>query len=173
MKWRELWRGFVPLLLTFSVAQHILQADMVMLSRLGDSATAACIALNKSGRAVGCARITPDGRIERMVILPHEHRAQIGAALIEVLNDYAHEKALANISKTKRKSQSSRMAVCGTFMIRPARQAVRECAACVPRHRRRTSPHRNPGRRRLSFDVTQSPLQGRLAVPLQRHRAVA
>lgn len=45
MKWRELWRGFVPLLLTFSVAQLLLQADLVMLSRLGESATAACIAL--------------------------------------------------------------------------------------------------------------------------------
>jgi Na+-driven multidrug efflux pump len=45
MKWRELWRGFLPLLLTFSVAQLVLQADLVMLSRLGEFATAACIAL--------------------------------------------------------------------------------------------------------------------------------
>ena len=45
MKWSELWRGFAPLLLTFSVTQLILQADLVMFSRLGESATAACIAL--------------------------------------------------------------------------------------------------------------------------------
>lgn len=45
MRWGELWRGFLPLLLTFSVAQLILQADLVMLSRLGEPASAACIAL--------------------------------------------------------------------------------------------------------------------------------
>lgn len=45
MKWGELWRGFAPLLLTFSIAQLTLQVDLVMLSRLGEHATTACIAL--------------------------------------------------------------------------------------------------------------------------------
>lgn len=48
------------------------------------------LALNKSGNAIGCARITQDGRIERMVVLPHEQRALVEAALIEVLNDYSN-----------------------------------------------------------------------------------
>jgi hypothetical protein len=69
------------------------------------------LALGKTGRAIGCARITTDGQIGRMAVLPHEHRAQIEAALIEMLNDYLREKKLAKPTavKTKRKSQSSRI----------------------------------------------------------------
>ncbi|HET7832262.1 MAG TPA: MATE family efflux transporter [Gallionella sp.] len=49
MNWGELWRGYVPLLLTFIGAQLILQVDLAMLSRLGEHATAACIALLRIG----------------------------------------------------------------------------------------------------------------------------
>ena len=48
------------------------------------------LALSKNGDAIGCARITQDGQIERMVILPHEQQALIETALIEVLNDYSN-----------------------------------------------------------------------------------
>ena len=69
------------------------------------------LALGTNGRGIGCARITPEGRIERMAVLPHEQRTQIEAALIEVLNDYAHEnkRAKTTVVKTKRKSQLSRI----------------------------------------------------------------
>ncbi|MDD4965083.1 MAG: MATE family efflux transporter [Gallionella sp.] len=45
MKWDVFWRAFLPMLLTFGVAQLVLQVDLVMLSRLGASATVACIAI--------------------------------------------------------------------------------------------------------------------------------
>jgi hypothetical protein len=69
------------------------------------------LALGTNGRGIGCARITPEGCIERLAVLPHEHRAQIEAALIEVLNDYVHENKRAKTSavKTKLKSHSSRI----------------------------------------------------------------
>jgi GNAT superfamily N-acetyltransferase len=68
------------------------------------------LALGTNGRGIGCARITPEGRIERMAVLPHAHRAQIEAALIEVLNDYAHEnkRTRTTAAKTKRTVQSNR-----------------------------------------------------------------
>jgi len=49
------------------------------------------IALSKTGQAIGCARITSDGRVERIAVLPHEHQAQIKAAMIEILKDFAQQ----------------------------------------------------------------------------------
>lgn len=58
------------------------------------------LALTESGRAIGCARITPEGKIQRMLVLPVDRRAQIEAAMIEVLNDYQDQvnSRVANIS---------------------------------------------------------------------------
>jgi len=42
------------------------------------------LALTKGGRAIGCARLTPAGRIERIAVMPHEQRDQVENALIEV-----------------------------------------------------------------------------------------
>jgi hypothetical protein len=39
------------------------------------------LALNESGKAIGCARITPDGEVERMVVLSHDNQKQIESAL--------------------------------------------------------------------------------------------
>lgn len=74
-----------------------------------DEVSCHALALGTNGRGIGCARITPEGRIERMAVLPHENRVQIEASLIEVLNAYAHENRRTRITavKTKHKSQSS------------------------------------------------------------------
>lgn len=71
------------------------------------------LALGANGRGIGCARITPEGRIERVAVLPHPQRLQIEAALIEVLNDYTHENKREKTAAimTKRNSKSSRLAV--------------------------------------------------------------
>jgi len=49
------------------------------------------LALGTNGKIIGCARITPDGCIDRMVVLPHSHQERIKAALSEILNDYAKQ----------------------------------------------------------------------------------
>ncbi len=55
------------------------------------------LALSKGGRAIGCARLTPDGRIERIAVMPHERREQIEAALIETLSEYASHIGLGKV----------------------------------------------------------------------------
>lgn len=55
------------------------------------------LAVTKGGRAVGCARITPAGRIERIAVLPHEQRSMIEMALLEALSDYAAQAGLTPI----------------------------------------------------------------------------
>ncbi|TAJ76611.1 MAG: GNAT family N-acetyltransferase [Gallionellaceae bacterium] len=49
------------------------------------------LALTKGGRAIGCARLTPAGRIDRIAVMPHERRDQIESGLIEVLRDHAKQ----------------------------------------------------------------------------------
>ena len=49
------------------------------------------LALGTKGKVIGCARIKPDGCIDRMIVLPHTHHVQIEAALNEILNDYAKQ----------------------------------------------------------------------------------
>ena len=58
------------------------------------------LALRKDGQPVGCVRITPDGKIERMAVLPEEFRSQIElglleTALIEMLSERSGEHRLA------------------------------------------------------------------------------
>jgi hypothetical protein len=48
------------------------------------------LVLSESGKAMGCARIKPDGNVERMAVLPHEDREQIENALL--LAAWLHEK---------------------------------------------------------------------------------
>ncbi len=52
------------------------------------------LAVTKGGRAIGCARITPQGCIERIAVMPHEQREQVIAALIGELKDYARHAGL-------------------------------------------------------------------------------
>lgn len=63
-----------------------------------DEACQHALALSKGGRAIGCARLTPQGRIERIAVMPHEHRLQIKKALIETLSDYARQIGLAQVT---------------------------------------------------------------------------
>lgn len=51
---------------------------------LADEADEHCchaMVLNEEGKALGCARIKPAGKIERMTVLPHEDRSGIEQAL--------------------------------------------------------------------------------------------
>lgn len=47
------------------------------------------LALSANGDAIGCGRITPDGHIGRMAVLPEWRRMYIGSAILELLVDYA------------------------------------------------------------------------------------
>jgi hypothetical protein len=69
------------------------------------------LALNQNGQAVGCVRITPDGKIERMAVLPGEHRDQLATALVEtvlkeMLNERSRDRdAQHNLAYAKHKPQ--------------------------------------------------------------------
>lgn len=47
------------------------------------------LALDGTGNAIGCARITQDGRIGRMAVLPAWRGKKVGSAMLQVLLDYA------------------------------------------------------------------------------------
>lgn len=107
------WHAGAPLLLETRVA-----ASEIGLLNLNealpdekDECSRHALVLSKDGRAIGCARITPEGHIARVVVLPHEQRAQIEAAMIEALNSFAREAKLAKnaATKAKPKSRSGRM----------------------------------------------------------------
>ncbi len=47
------------------------------------------LALTANGEAIGCGRITPDGHIGRVAVLPEWRMKHIGTAILELLVDYA------------------------------------------------------------------------------------
>jgi predicted GNAT family N-acyltransferase len=47
------------------------------------------LALSSGGDAIGCGRITPDGKIGRIAVLAEWRRKRIGTAILELLVDYA------------------------------------------------------------------------------------
>jgi predicted GNAT family N-acyltransferase len=47
------------------------------------------LALSAKGDAIGCGRITPDGHIGRVAVLPDWRRQRVGSAILEMLVDYA------------------------------------------------------------------------------------
>lgn len=47
------------------------------------------LALSANGDAVGCGRITADGHIGRVAVLPDWRNKRIGSAILEILVDYA------------------------------------------------------------------------------------
>jgi GNAT superfamily N-acetyltransferase len=107
------WQAGAPLFLEIRLAAceiGLLSLDALLSDEMDDRSRHALV-LGKTGRAIGCARLTPHGIIERMAVLPHEQRAQIEAAMIEALNDYARENKLTRNTaiKAKPKSQSSRL----------------------------------------------------------------
>lgn len=95
------WKAGAPLLQEIRVAA----SEMGLMGK-GDALTdnldnqyRHALALSKNGRALGCARLTPNGHIDRIVALPLEQRAQIETALKEVLNDYAQQLRIAPIQQ--------------------------------------------------------------------------
>ncbi len=61
------------------------ELDLSKIEALTDESDACsyhALALSRSGKAIGCARITPDGEAERMVVLPYDNHEQIESALI-------------------------------------------------------------------------------------------
>ena len=55
------------------------------------------LALSANGEAIGCGRITPDGHIGRMAVLPEWRRKRIGSAILELLLDYASTQHLVQV----------------------------------------------------------------------------
>ena len=47
------------------------------------------LAVSSNGEAIGCGRITPDGHIGRVAVLPAWRRKHIGTGILEMLVDYA------------------------------------------------------------------------------------
>lgn len=54
-----------------------------------DQACHHALALSANGEAIGCGRITPDGHIGRIAVLPEWRAKKIGTAILELLVDYA------------------------------------------------------------------------------------
>ena len=55
-----------------------------------DQSSKHILALSVTGEAIGCGRITPDGHIGRIAVLPGWRGKRIGSAILEALLDYAH-----------------------------------------------------------------------------------
>ncbi len=55
-----------------------------------DQSSKHILALSVNGEAIGCGRITPDGHIGRIAVLPQWRGKRIGSAILEALLDYAH-----------------------------------------------------------------------------------
>jgi predicted GNAT family N-acyltransferase len=55
------------------------------------------LALTANGEAIGCGRITPDGHIGRVAVLPEWRGKRIGSAILELLVDYARTQHYAQV----------------------------------------------------------------------------
>ncbi len=69
-----------------------IQEQQVPVELEWDGLDAGCehvLALAASGNAIGCGRITPDGHIGRIAVLPEWRRQQVGSSILELLVDYA------------------------------------------------------------------------------------
>jgi predicted GNAT family N-acyltransferase len=62
-----------------------------------DEACHHALALSASGDAIGCGRITPQGYIGRMAVLPEWRGKRVGSAILEMLLDYARSQNLAQV----------------------------------------------------------------------------
>jgi predicted GNAT family N-acyltransferase len=56
------------------------------------------VACDWRGRAIGTARLLPDGRIGRMAVLPEWRRRGVGAALLEALLALARERRMPRVT---------------------------------------------------------------------------
>ncbi len=55
------------------------------------------LALSSQGDAIGCSRITPDGHIGRVAVLPEWRNKKVGSALLEALLDYARSQHITRV----------------------------------------------------------------------------
>ena len=55
------------------------------------------LALSANGEALGCGRVTPDGHIGRMAVLPEWRRKHIGSTILELLVNYARSQHLDRV----------------------------------------------------------------------------
>ena len=55
------------------------------------------LALSSNGEAIGCGRITPDGHIGRVAVLPDWRRKHIGTAILELLVDFARAQHYSHV----------------------------------------------------------------------------
>jgi len=87
------WESCAPLLNEIRVAasqmRTISHADALPDGK--DELARHAIAVSTKGQFIGCARILPGGHVERIAVLPHEYQAQIKAAMVEILNDFAQQ----------------------------------------------------------------------------------
>ncbi len=55
------------------------------------------LALTTNGEAIGCGRITQDGHIGRVAVLPEWRMKHIGTAILELLVDYARTQSYPQV----------------------------------------------------------------------------
>ncbi len=55
------------------------------------------LALTTNGEAIGCGRITPDGHIGRVAVLPEWRMKHIATAILELLVDYARTQSYPQV----------------------------------------------------------------------------
>ena len=55
-----------------------------------DQSSQHVLALSVNGDAIGCGRISPDGKLGRIAVLPAWRGKRVGSAILEALLDYAH-----------------------------------------------------------------------------------
>ena len=87
------WHAGAALLNDVRVAAHT-RGQLVTGENLTDDldeSSRHALALSDDGKVIGCARITPNWFIDRIVVLPLEGQGLIKAALVEMLGDYAFQ----------------------------------------------------------------------------------
>ena len=55
------------------------------------------LAIEEGGASTGTGRLTPEGKIGRLAVLPRERGQGIGAALLEALSEEARRKGIAKV----------------------------------------------------------------------------
>jgi hypothetical protein len=77
------WRAQAPLIKDLRMTAYRMGLLSLHESRCdeADESSNHALILSESGKPLGCARITTDGKAERMAVLPHQERNKIEAAL--------------------------------------------------------------------------------------------
>ena len=86
------WHNGEPLLREIREAVFIQEQGVpVQLEWDGlDEASQHVLALSANGDAIGCGRITPDGKIGRIAVLPAWRGKRVGSTILEAVLNYAH-----------------------------------------------------------------------------------